>query len=180
LTFELIRQLVRVYGPEKVFADIHKGDMKIDLPGVVLIDEIDAHLHPTWQRRVGQWFCQYFPKLQFVVTTHSPLICQGAERGSVWRLPTPGDESAFSGRVTGADLNRLVYGSVEDAYSTDLFGQDVTRSASSQQKLARLAELNRKLLHGKLTGRETKELQTLRAMLPTAACVVADDNGKIS
>lgn len=178
LTFELIRQLTRVYGPDKVFADIQNDDMKIDLPGVVLIDEIDAHLHPTWQRRVGQWFCQYFPKLQFIVTTHSPLICQGAERGSVWRLPTPGDESAFSGRVTGTDLNRLVYGSVEDAYSTDLFGQDVTRSASSQAKLERLAALNYKTLHGKLTAKEKEELQQLRATLPTMAGTVADDNGK--
>jgi energy-coupling factor transporter ATP-binding protein EcfA2 len=180
LTFELIRQMIRVYGPDKVFADIHKGDMKIDLPGVVVIDEVDAHLHPTWQRRVGQWFCRYFPKIQFIVTTHSPLICQGAERGSVWRLPTPGDQSAFSGRVTGTDLDRLVYGSVEDAYDTDLFGQNVSRSASSQEKLQRLAVLNRKSLRDKLTSAEKKELQRLRTILPSSANTVAEENGESS
>ena len=49
LTFELIRQLIRAYGREKVF--VREGDSVkpyIDLPGVVIIDEIDAHLHPTW------------------------------------------------------------------------------------------------------------------------------------
>ena len=50
-------------------------------PGVVLIDEVDAHLHPTWQRRIGLWFREHFPKLQFIVSTHSPLICQAATVG---------------------------------------------------------------------------------------------------
>jgi hypothetical protein len=178
LTLELLRQMTRVYGPVKVFSAVHKGEMKIDLPGVVVIDEIDAHLHPTWQRRVGQWFTTYFPKLQFIVTTHSPLICQGAERGSVWRLPTPGIES-FGGRVTGPELQRLVYGSIEEAYDTDLFGENVTRSASSQEKLQRLAVLNRKSLHGNLTSKEKTELQHLRATLPSSSGTVADENGEL-
>ena len=86
MTFELVRQMVRTYGQEKVFRQIRRGKMEIDLPGVVLIDEIDAHLHPPWQRRIGSWFCKYFPRLQFLVTTHSPLVCQAAEKGSVSRL----------------------------------------------------------------------------------------------
>jgi energy-coupling factor transporter ATP-binding protein EcfA2 len=94
MTFELVRQMVRTYGQEKVFRQIRRGKMEIDLPGVVLIDEIDAHLHPPWQRRIGSWFCRYFPRLQFLVTTHSPLVCQAAEKGSVWRLPTPGNNAS--------------------------------------------------------------------------------------
>src|SRR5262249_926308 len=51
LTFELIRQLSRTYEPDQIFdAQDHS---RIIAPGVVLVDEIDAHLHPTWQRRVG-------------------------------------------------------------------------------------------------------------------------------
>ncbi|MEN8215037.1 MAG: AAA family ATPase [Pseudomonadota bacterium] len=92
MTFELIRQMVHTYGVTAVLQPIQQGRMEIDLPGVVLIDEIDAHLHPSWQRRVGLWFRRYFPQLQFIVTTHSPLICQAAEHGTVWRLPTPGSD----------------------------------------------------------------------------------------
>lgn len=43
-------------------------------PGVILIDEIDLHLHPSWQRRVLTDLTQAFPSMQFVVTTHSPMV----------------------------------------------------------------------------------------------------------
>ncbi|MEX1040848.1 MAG: AAA family ATPase [Pirellulaceae bacterium] len=45
-----------------------------ETPGVVLIDELDVHLHPRWQRRVVQDLKSTFPKIQFVCTTHSPQI----------------------------------------------------------------------------------------------------------
>jgi predicted ATP-binding protein involved in virulence len=47
-----------------------------ETPGVVLIDEIDVHLHPRWQRRVVEDLRTTFPKIQFVATTHSPFIVQ--------------------------------------------------------------------------------------------------------
>ena len=45
-------------------------------PGIVLIDEIELHLHPKWQRRVVEDLKRTFPKIQFIVTTHSPFIIQ--------------------------------------------------------------------------------------------------------
>jgi len=45
-------------------------------PGVVLIDELDVHLHPKWQRGVVQNLRSLFPRIQFIVTTHSPFIVQ--------------------------------------------------------------------------------------------------------
>ncbi|MEQ8386063.1 MAG: AAA family ATPase [Coleofasciculus sp. A1-SPW-01] len=165
LTFELIRQLTRVYGYESIFDSNDKT--KIIPPGVVLIDEIDAHLHPTWQRRVGIWFREHFPNLQFIVTTHSPLICQAATVGTVWRLPKPGSNES-GGMVTGKDLDRLLYGNVLDAYGTEAFGADVTRSDESKKRLKRLAELNRKELCEQLSEDERNEQKKLRAMMPTS------------
>jgi len=176
MTFELLRQMVRAYGPDKAFESIREGRMALELPGVVLIDEIDAHLHPSWQRRVGDWLCRYFPKIQFIVTTHSPLICHAAETGSVWRLPAPGSD-APQGRVRGTDLNRLVFGSVLDAFDTELFGRGVARSESSCQMLERLAYLNVQSLKGKLSKREHAELQRLRAALPTAVGAGSERTG---
>lgn len=46
--------------------------------GVVIIDEIDAHLHPKWQAKVGVYFTHAFPNLQFIVTTHSPYVALSA------------------------------------------------------------------------------------------------------
>ncbi|MBW4475019.1 MAG: AAA family ATPase [Stenomitos rutilans HA7619-LM2] len=169
MTFELIRQLAQVYGAKNIF---DPGDKtKVIVPGVVLIDEIDAHLHPTWQRRIGIWFRTHFPKIQFIVSTHSPLICQAATVGTVWRLPKPGSNES-GGMVTGQELDRLLYGNVLDAYGTEAFGANVTRSEESKQLLRRLAELNQKELYEQLSDTEQEEQTNLRAMMPTAASAV--------
>jgi len=166
MTFELIRQLSRTYDIKNIFSADDRT--KITAPGVVLIDEVDAHLHPSWQRKIGVWLREHFPNIQFIVTTHSPLICQAATVGSVWRLPRPGTEEK-GGMVTGTDLDRLLYGNVLDAYSTEMFGEDIARSDESKKLLEHLAELNRKELNQGLTESEIREQSELRAALPTAA-----------
>lgn len=47
--------------------------------GIVLIDEIDLHLHPKWQRQIIPILLKTFPLVQFVVTTHSPFVLQSAK-----------------------------------------------------------------------------------------------------
>jgi hypothetical protein len=60
------------------------------ITGVVLVDEIDLHLHPTWQRRVIADVRSVFPRLTFVITTHQPMTLMGARKGEIWRLnPAP-------------------------------------------------------------------------------------------
>ncbi len=49
-------------------------DVLAQTPGVVLIDELDVHLHPRWQRRLATDLKSTFPKIQFVCTTHSPQV----------------------------------------------------------------------------------------------------------
>ncbi len=172
MTFELIRQLAGVYGPDRVFDPT--DPTRVTAPGVVLIDEIDAHLHPTWQRRIGVWLREHFPNIQFIVTTHSPIICQAADEGSVYRLPRPGFDEPGS-MVQGEELKRLVYGSVLEAYGTEVFGENVTRSAHSQALLDELATLNVKELDGGLDRREQKRQQELRGILPTSAYALAEE-----
>lgn len=166
MTFELIRQLAQFYSPDHVF---DKGDpRKIVAPGVVLIDEVDAHLHPTWQRQVGLWFREHFPRIQFIVTTHSPLVCQAADVGTVYRLPRPGSDER-PGMVTGIYLDRLVYGNVLDAYGTEVFGPGITRSEKAKERLRHLAELNLKELEKGLSDSEREAQEKLRAAMPTSA-----------
>ena len=55
------------------------GQAPSETEGVVLIDELDLHLHPNWQRRVVSDLISLFPKLQFVTTTHSPFIVQSLD-----------------------------------------------------------------------------------------------------
>lgn len=58
-------------------------------PGIVLIDEIDLHLHPKWQRRVVKDLKRTFPNIQFFATTHSPLIIQSLKEGELIDLNNP-------------------------------------------------------------------------------------------
>lgn len=166
MTFELIRQLVGHFGPSEVFKRIMEGKMEIDLPGVVLIDEIDVHLHPNWQLRIGEWFLKYFPKIQFIVTTHSPLICRAAERGSIWRLVAPGADEQ-SGRISEIERDRIIFGNILDAYGTEVFGSAAARSQKSNEKLSRLGRLNMLAAFGKLTEAEAQERRELQLIFTT-------------
>lgn len=63
--------------------------------GVVLVDEIDLHLHPKWQRTVVNNLKNAFENLQFIVTTHSPFILQSLAPGEVIDLEQPQSNEAF-------------------------------------------------------------------------------------
>ena len=166
MAFEIIRQMSLVLDPERIFQPGEPGQIAPE--GVVIVDEIDAHLHPTWQSRIGRWFCRHFPNVQFIVSTHSPLVCQSAGSGSVYLLPRSGSTEK-GGKVDRETLMRLVHGTVLDAYGTEAFGSEAaaTRSAESRELHRRLALLNnRELLKG-LSSKEKSERDRLRRTLPS-------------
>lgn len=133
---------------------------------MVIIDEIDAHLHPTWQTKIGQWFTTNFPNIQFIVTTHSPLVCRACENGSIWRLAAPGSLNK-SEQITGIDKDRLIFGNVLDAYGTEVFGKSITISEQGNIKRNRLGELNIKSIMGEdIPDSEQKELEELKEIFP--------------
>ena len=162
MTLELIRQLSNCFSDHSIFKEFPDGSSFVEAPGIVLIDEIDAHLHPTWQRKIGQWLTKHFPRIQFIVTTHSPLICQAAKNGTIFRLPAPGSDQDKAGFVTGVDRERLIYGDVLDAYGTALFGAEVERADEAKLKMAELSKLNQKALNTELTAAEVEERKMLK------------------
>ena len=180
LSLELVRQMFEVYGHDVMARVMFNNSAAIIAPGIVAIDEIDAHLHPTWQRDIGRWLRKSFPQVQFLVTTHSPIVCRsvasddGAISGSVWRLPVPGTGQKFE-RVTGVDLDQLVYGDILDAFGTELFGRDISISAAGEHKRERLAELNTLALQRSLDENEFRERRNLRMVFPAESGVVSKD-----
>lgn len=58
-----------------------------DATGTVIIDELDVHLHPEWQLTIRKSLATLFPKLQFIITTHSPHLITSAEAGELIVLP---------------------------------------------------------------------------------------------
>jgi predicted ATP-binding protein involved in virulence len=67
-------------------------------PAIVLVDEIDLHLHPEWQRKIIAHLTKYFPNTQFIVTAHSPLIVQSAENVNLVMLKKHDDHVTIEQR----------------------------------------------------------------------------------
>jgi predicted ATP-binding protein involved in virulence len=63
-----------------------------ETPGLVLIDEIDLHLHPKWQRQIIGALKKIFPKIQFFATTHSPQVIGQAKPEEIVLLTTEGKQ----------------------------------------------------------------------------------------
>ncbi|WP_425616371.1 AAA family ATPase [Anatilimnocola sp. NA78] len=76
-------------------------------PGVVLIDELDVHLHPTWQRRAAVDLQRIFPKIQFVTTTHSPQVIGGVHPEEIIRLLPAGGHDVPA-QSYGMDTNWIL------------------------------------------------------------------------
>ncbi|WPB90217.1 AAA family ATPase [Streptomyces malaysiensis] len=162
LVVDLVRHLHGAYGELRV--EERGGHPVIPMPGVVLIDEVDAHLHVSWQKRIGQWMKQHFPAIQFIVTTHSPYICQSADPGGLIRLAAPTEERPPE--VADDELyQRVVYGSGDDAILSDLFGVDSPYSDRADELRRRLAAMEFRVLDGQASDAELAEYRRLSARL---------------
>ena len=88
-------------------------------PAILLIDEIENHLHPTWQRRVIPALLAHFPGLQIFATTHSPFVVAGLKAGQVHLLSR--DDN---GRVTATTNTEDVIGWTADEILRTMMGVD--------------------------------------------------------
>ncbi len=138
-------------------------------PAILLIDEIENHLHPTWQRRVIPALLQHFPGLQIFATTHSPFVVAGLKAGQVHLL-----KRDDHGVVTATTNTEDVIGWTADEILRNLMGvddptddataaaarelrglrQEVPRSdpAAEEQRQQRMAELRQKVDRDLLAG----------------------------
>ncbi len=70
----------------------------VETPGIVLIDELDLHLHPKWQRRVIDDLKRTFPAMQFICSSHSPFLIQSLEDGELVMLSAHTEEPDYAGK----------------------------------------------------------------------------------
>ena len=77
-------------------------------PGVVLIDEVDLHLHPKWQEHILEALTGTFPKVQFIVTSHAPLVLSSVKDSSCLRIIDETGAKPFQGQVTGISSNDVL------------------------------------------------------------------------
>lgn len=86
---------------------------------VVLIDEIETHLHPRWKLRIVGLLRQAFPRVQFILTTHDPLCLRGTHQGEVFVLRRSEDDNAIE---TLAELPNVQGMRAEQILTSEFFG----------------------------------------------------------
>ena len=153
-----------------------EGRPQLLTAGVVLIDEIDAHLHVTWQQRIGAWLTSHFPRIQFIVTTHSPYICQSARPSGLIRLPQP-DEPGNAEIVDDQLYRRVVHGTGDDGVLTELFGLDSPYSDQTEDMRRRMTLLETAALRGRATEAELAELTELTELVVPSPSSRIQDTG---
>lgn len=104
------------------------GNKRYDQQGIVLVDEIETHLHVGLQKKIMPFLCAFFPNIQFIVTTHSPFVLSSLSNAVVCDLET---------REVITDLSGYSYEALVEGY----FGAD-KYSEILKAKLARFEELS--------------------------------------
>ena len=159
-----------------------KSTKPFDEPAVVLIDEIDLHLHPSWQRMLIDRLAHCFPNVQFIVTAHSPLVVQSASaaRANVVVLRREEDHVVIDNSPRSVRNWR-----VDQILTSDLFGLQSPRPAHLDSLLEerrgilakprltptdrlRVASIEKKI--GRLpTGRTLEEIDAMDLIMRAAA-----------
>lgn len=87
-------------------------DEPLNTSGIILVDEVDLHLHPEWQREFLPKLINVFPNIQFIVTTHSPFIIQSVKSGKLVDLdqPDPEDSPALNKELSVEDITEQYMG----------------------------------------------------------------------
>lgn len=85
-----------------------EGEANEKTNGVVLIDELDLHLHPKWQMNIIENLRKTFPNIQFICTTHSPILLRSIEKEKIIVLEN-GEQSNLEFFTKGRDINSILY-----------------------------------------------------------------------
>ncbi|WP_305837875.1 AAA family ATPase [Photobacterium leiognathi] len=123
-----------------------------DAEGVVLIDEIENHLHPTWKVKIISLLRSVFPKINFIITTHDPLCLRGTQEGEVYVLNE--DES---GDVIAEPISVPRGMPIENL----LLGSWFKMSSTLDEDTNSLFDKHRKLVHESIedNAEEIKEIE---------------------
>ena len=101
-----------------------------DLEGVVIIDEIETHLHVDLQKKILPFLTDFFPRLQFIVTTHSPFILSSVSNATICDLET---------RTITSDLSNYSYDAlIESYFKSDKYSEEIKSKISEFDRLTSL------------------------------------------
>uniref|UniRef100_B8HNF3 ATPase AAA-type core domain-containing protein n=1 Tax=Cyanothece sp. (strain PCC 7425 / ATCC 29141) TaxID=395961 RepID=B8HNF3_CYAP4 len=130
-------------------------------PAIVLVDEIDLHLHPKWQRTIMNFLTERFPNTQFIVTAHSPLVVQAAKNANIVLLRREGDRVVIDNNPEIVDNWRV------DQVLTSVFELPTARPADVEPLLLQRQELLSQAHLSEADEAKLRELEARIGTLPT-------------
>ena len=111
-----------------------KSSAVYDLQGIVLIDEIETHLHIDLQKKILPFLTSFFPKIQFIVTTHSPFVLSSVDNAVIYDLEK---------QIRVEDLSGYSYSNIVKSYfGADEYSAELREKVSEYETLLNLNDLN--------------------------------------
>ncbi|MCL1981536.1 MAG: AAA family ATPase, partial [Clostridiales bacterium] len=136
----------------------NKASLTYDLPGIVLIDEIETHLHVKLQKKVLPFLTKMFPRIQFIVTTHSPFVITSLSDAVVYDLEK---------QISVEDMSAYSYEAViEHYYDINMYSERADRQFETYKSL--IAKENR-------SPEETEQLASAIAYLKQVPIGAAEE-----
>jgi predicted ATP-binding protein involved in virulence len=127
-------------------------------PAVCLVDEIDLHLHPKWQRRIIDFLSDRFPNTQFIVTAHSPLVVQAAQDANIALLRRVAVDDGDDYVEIENDPARIRNWRIDQILTSDLFGLESARPPQADRLMQEREEI---LSKEKLTEEDEQRLEEI-------------------
>lgn len=166
----------------RLFARYPESGNPLHEPAIVLIDEIDLHLHPRWQRQIRERLTLHFPNVQFIATAHSPLMAQAYLDANLAVVMRQDDHSVIEN-----DPAVLANWRVDQIVTSDLFGLHtawppevdalfeeqrvlLAKNERTPSDIARLAEIKAAML--KLPTERNPENEEAMAIVREAAALL--------
>jgi predicted ATP-binding protein involved in virulence len=112
----------------------NKASKSYDIQGIVLIDEIETHLHIDLQKKILPFLTNFFPKIQFIVTTHSPFVLNSIKNAVVFDL----EKKVLIEDMTGYSINSIV----ESYFDSDNYSTVVKEKVIEYENLLNRSDLN--------------------------------------
>ena len=153
------RNIIAMIGDMLIQLSMNKpiNDYK-NLSGIVLIDEIDLHLHPKYQKLFVQKLTELFPKIQFFVSTHSPIPLLGAPKNSVIINVTRTLEEGIKAELLDIDFSVLTPNAI---LSSPIFGfQDLIPESKSDDEMIRTEDTYKEVLFNDQLDKQISEYLT--------------------
>ena len=135
-----------------------------ETPGIMLIDEIDLHLHPSWQKKIVSDLKNTFPKLQIIATTHAPIVVSSCTKDEIIMLDAKVNENmetqvSISYPYTGTK------GWLAENILIDIMGINTSRDQETEEQIEEFKSIYQKKFSNGLSEKEANKFAALKKIL---------------